>query len=502
MIIGAGVTGLTNARTLRALGVDVTVLEARSDVGGVWSTTRGYPGLRTQNDKRSYALSDLSMPKHFPQHPTSRQVQQYLQAYVDHHDLSPAIRFNTTVTAARWEADRREWIIDASGPEGPEAFVADWLVIANGICSTPNEPSLPGAEEFVAAGGRIIEAASLGDGAQLTGGRVAVLGWGKSAADIAVGALDRAASVTLIARAVGWKLPYRIGRVPFQRLVITRLGEHLLWSPHRTLAGRVLRRLDVGIRKRFVAALERRVRDQLQLARRELDPGTSIEYFTHLVTAGFFEAIDEGRLQLRTGQGIDALLAADEGPAVRLTDGSVVPTDVLVTATGYDQDLGFLDDRTRQGLLNERGELQLYRHTMPERVPNLVFAGWMNSFRSPISGEIQAIWTAALMHGLVQLPAAAGRWRYSQTFQLTHAQAARNGRPQFSAGVSLLDQDAWIQEAGLRVPKRVRAKELLQPIDPGDYAGLHEQLRQRVATLPRSSSQPVSERSSANATTA
>jgi len=48
-IIGAGFAGLTTARHLRDFGHDVTVFEKVHDVGGVWSTTRLYPGVSTQN---------------------------------------------------------------------------------------------------------------------------------------------------------------------------------------------------------------------------------------------------------------------------------------------------------------------------------------------------------------------------------------------------------------------------------------------------------------------
>jgi dimethylaniline monooxygenase (N-oxide forming) len=77
-IIGAGFAGLTTARHLRDFGHDVTVFEKVHDVGGVWSTTRLYPGVSTQNGKDTYCLSDFPMPKHYPEWPSGQQVQAYL----------------------------------------------------------------------------------------------------------------------------------------------------------------------------------------------------------------------------------------------------------------------------------------------------------------------------------------------------------------------------------------------------------------------------------------
>nr|WP_067664405.1 FAD-dependent oxidoreductase [Nocardia miyunensis] len=63
-IVGAGISGLAAARVLSGRGLRVTVFDRAPDVGGVWSTTRHYPGLRTQNSRRTYRFSDFPMPPH------------------------------------------------------------------------------------------------------------------------------------------------------------------------------------------------------------------------------------------------------------------------------------------------------------------------------------------------------------------------------------------------------------------------------------------------------
>jgi cation diffusion facilitator CzcD-associated flavoprotein CzcO len=45
--VGAGIAGLASARVLQGAGHDVEVFDRTPDVGGVWSVTRRYPGLRT-----------------------------------------------------------------------------------------------------------------------------------------------------------------------------------------------------------------------------------------------------------------------------------------------------------------------------------------------------------------------------------------------------------------------------------------------------------------------
>jgi hypothetical protein len=282
----------------------------------------------------------------------------------------------------------------------------------------------------------------------------------------------------MVARGIGWKVPKRIGRLSYQRLVLTRLGEHVLWAPHRSLAARLLQRLDAPLRAAVVRRLERQVREQLELDRRGLVPTSSVTDFTHLVTPGLFEAIDSGALRLARDASVAELTVADGRPAARLTDGRVLPADVVLAATGFEQDLGVFGEGTREALLDADGDLVLLRHTLPERVGRLAFVGWMNSFRSPIGAEVQSVWVAAHAHGLVQRTRAARR---PARFRLTHAAAAARAVPQFSTGASILDLDEWVEEAGLRIPWRTRLAEVVRPLDPSDYADLLRQLQRRLA---------------------
>jgi cation diffusion facilitator CzcD-associated flavoprotein CzcO len=80
-IVGAGFAGLTSAKVLGEFGHEVQIFEKESDVGGVWSASRRYPGLGTQNVRSTYAVSDYGYPKGTPEWPSGEQVQQYMEGY-------------------------------------------------------------------------------------------------------------------------------------------------------------------------------------------------------------------------------------------------------------------------------------------------------------------------------------------------------------------------------------------------------------------------------------
>ena len=209
-IVGAGIAGLAGARTLAAAGHAVEVFDRTPDVGGVWSATRRYPSLRTQNSKRAYSFSELPMPASYPDVPSGSQMQAYLQSYVERFGLGNRVRLNTEVTAARPVAGGWSLKVCEVDQQRVETVVCDHLVVANGVFSDPALPRYPGADVFIDAGGRVCHASEFRDLREAEGKHVLVVGYGKSACDIAEAVSDVAKSTTVVARRLLWKIPRRV----------------------------------------------------------------------------------------------------------------------------------------------------------------------------------------------------------------------------------------------------------------------------------------------------
>ena len=112
-IVGAGFGGLSSAKVLTEFGHSVTVFEKESEVGGVWTSSRRYPGLGTQNVRSTYALSDYPYPKGTPEWPSGEQVQSYMAGYVKKFDLDKCIQLNTTVDKAKQNSDGK-WTLTST----------------------------------------------------------------------------------------------------------------------------------------------------------------------------------------------------------------------------------------------------------------------------------------------------------------------------------------------------------------------------------------------------
>ncbi|MDN3354329.1 NAD(P)/FAD-dependent oxidoreductase [Actinomadura sp. DC4] len=495
-IIGAGAAGLVTAKVLKQAGHEVQVFDKTPDVGGVWSRTRRYPGVTTQSPKAQYAFSDFPMPKDYPEWPSGEQVQAYFAAYAA--AFSIPLRLDTEVTAAR-PADGG-WSVTAGGV--PETF--DRLVVANGVFCEPAVPSYPGVAEFTAAGGRVCAGTSFHSAAEARGRHVLVVGYGKSACDVTVPISDVAASTDVIARQMLWKVPRKIGGfVNFKMLLLTRMGEALFRYVRLRGVERFLHGPGNGLRRRMINSVGSVSVRQFGLRRLGLVPAGFMEDIVRgaigLATEGFFERVADGRVNVHRDTTIARLLASSGRPFALLSDGTRLPADLVVCATGFTQGVPFLPADVRSRLLDSRGNFMLYRQILPLDVPGLYFNGYNSSFFSPLNAEMAAVWIAADLAGAVPLPGAEAM-RQAVVDQLAFMDIATDTHHCRGTKIipfSMHNVDEVLGDLDLNIKTRVRASHWLNPIDPAAYRGVTPALVDRLSRAdPGHPSAPLTSRPS------
>jgi cation diffusion facilitator CzcD-associated flavoprotein CzcO len=466
-IIGAGVAGLTTAKVLKQAGHEVVIFDKAPDVGGVWSRTRRYPGLTTQSPKAQYSLSDFPMPRDYPEWPTGAQVQEYLASYAAHFGLDPDLRLSAEVTQAVPVPDGGWALTSADGTE-----LVDRLVVANGVFCEPAVPRYPGADEFTAAGGQVLAGTDLHDAEQARGKHVLVVGYGKSACDVTVPVSEVAASTDVIARHLLWKVPRKInGVVNFKMLLLTRMGEALFRYLRPRGVEKFLHGPANGMRGKMINSIGSASVRQFGLKRLDLVPPGQMEDIVRgaigLATEGFFEGVTAGQITVHAGRTIARLRAGE----AELDDGTRLPADLIVCATGFTQGVPFLPADVTRRVLDERGNFMLYRQIRPADVPGLYFNGYNSSFFSPLNAEMAALWIAADIAGAVPLPEPAVM-RDQVIEQLAFMDVATDTHHCHGGKIipfSLHNVDEVLADLGVNIGAGTRAWHWLMPVDPAAY---------------------------------
>lgn len=135
----------------------------------------------------------------------ARYVTEYLEAYIDNHTynnqvLRDRIMFNVQVESV---SNMRDGFWTISMLRGYRMIKTRKLIDATGLTSWPNIPHLPGRDDFQGKALHHKDFGRLGDLRRAEGKHVAVLGGGKSAADVAYAAAKASKTVSWIIRENG-----------------------------------------------------------------------------------------------------------------------------------------------------------------------------------------------------------------------------------------------------------------------------------------------------------
>ena len=208
LVIGAGFSGLYQLLCLRdRLGLSVKVLEQGDGLGGTWYWNR-YPGARCDSESHSYcySFSDELMREWewSERYPGPPEILRYLNHVADRFDLKRDIRFNTQVTAARYDSAANLWRVSTAAGE---QLTAQFLITAVGCLSTTNIPNIPGLESF--AGQWHHTGQWPHEGVDFTGKRVGQIGTGSTGIQAAPVIAETAAHLTVFQRTANYSVPAR-----------------------------------------------------------------------------------------------------------------------------------------------------------------------------------------------------------------------------------------------------------------------------------------------------
>ena len=133
-IIGFGVSGIACCRWALHYGFSPTVYEKNSNLGGSWFT-KSYPNVQLQTNKYSYNYSDIPMKSSVSLYPTLDEVQNYLDDYVDYHDLKKYVNFSTEIISI--EIFENKWKIKFTKNNIEQIKIYSYLVICTGFYTDP-----------------------------------------------------------------------------------------------------------------------------------------------------------------------------------------------------------------------------------------------------------------------------------------------------------------------------------------------------------------------------
>jgi 4-hydroxyacetophenone monooxygenase len=370
LIVGAGMSGICAAVKLRQAGIPFTVVEKNPRVGGTWYENV-YPEVGCDVPNHFYSYSFRPNPDWSAYFSKGEEIEAYFENCAREFGILECVRFGTTVTAAHWNDTRALWTIETRHIDGTVATeTANVLVSAVGQLNLPKLPCIPGMEDFQ---GPAFHTARWPADIDLSGKRVAVVGNGASAMQLARSTAQVADRLTIFQRSAQWAIPTRdyhrqvspamhwlLRHVPYYaswyRFTLAwRFSDHLLPTVRRDPKWQHPERAVNARNDNHRAFLTQYIIDELG-DRQNLLPKVLPDYPPYgkriLVDNHWYRTLRQDNVEL-----VNDRIARITPTGIETVAGVQYPADVLVYATGFQStrllggiEITGLDGRTLQQL--------------------------------------------------------------------------------------------------------------------------------------------------------
>ena len=338
LIVGGGQGGIALGARLRRLGVPTIIVEKNDRPGDSWR--KRYKSLCLHDPVWYDHLPYLPFPEHWPVFSPKDKIGDWLEMYTRIMELNYWAR--TECKHASYDAQQQEWTVEVVRDGKPITLRPKQLVLATGMSAVPNIPKFSGAEDF--QGEQHHSSRHPGPDAY-RGKKCIVIGSNNSAHDICAALWEHGADVTMVQRSSthiarsDTLMELALGGLYSEQAVKSGIDHHkadLIFAsvPYRIMAG-----FHVPVyeeMKKRDADLYRRLEERgFQLDFGEDGSGLFMKYLRrgsgYYIDVGASELVANGSIKLKSGVNVERI----NPHSVTFSDGSELPADLIVYATGY-----------------------------------------------------------------------------------------------------------------------------------------------------------------------
>ena len=340
LIVGGGQGGLGLAARLKRLGVPSLIVDKADRPGDQW---RGrYKSLCLHDPVWYDHMPYLPFPDHWPVFTPKDQIGDWLEMYSKVMELNYWAR--TECLGARFDEKAGKWNVEVQRDGQRLTLQPTQLILATGMSGVPNVPVYPGADRFQ---GQQHHSSKHPGGDAWRGKRAVVIGANNSAHDICADLVENGAEVTMVQRSS----THIVRSDSLMELVFgglyseDALEQGLTTDKADMLFASIPYKVMPSFHKSAFDAIKARDKDfyaglekaGFMLDFGDDDSGLFMKYVRrgsgYYIDVGASQLIADGTIKLKSAPGLG--VEKIEADAVLLSDGTRLPADLIVYATGY-----------------------------------------------------------------------------------------------------------------------------------------------------------------------
>jgi putative flavoprotein involved in K+ transport len=338
VIIGGGQGGIMLAARLRRLGVPTIVIEKNPRAGDSWRNR--YKTLCLHDPVWYDHLPYMPFPDDWPVFAPKDKVGDWLEMYTKVMEIN--YWGSTTAKKATFNEAKGEWevVVDRAGEQ--VTLRPKQLVFALGVSGYANVPKIPGAETFE---GDQHHSSKHPGPEKYKGKKCVVLGSNNSAHDICAALWENGADVTMIQRTSTHIAPsdslmeLALGGLYSEEAVKNGIDHHKADLVFASVPYKIMHIFHIPVyeemKKRDADLYSRLEKAGFMLDFGDDGSGLFMKYLRrgsgYYIDVGASELVANGSIKLRSGVTIQHI----NPKSVTLSDGTELPADLIVYATGY-----------------------------------------------------------------------------------------------------------------------------------------------------------------------
>jgi putative flavoprotein involved in K+ transport len=393
VVLGGGQAGIILGARLKKLGVPAIVVEKNPKPGDSWRNR--YKSLCLHDPVWYDHLPYLPFPDDWPVFSPKDKIGDWLESYAKLMELN--YWGSTECKAARWDAAQQEWQVTVQHKGESVTLRPKHLVFATGMSAMPNLADYPGMSAFK---GMQMHSSQYKSGEEWRGKRALVVGSNNSAHDICADLWEHGAEVTMVQRSTTHVarsdslMDFALGGLYSESAVKSGIDTATADLIFASLPYKALPPLQVPVyqqmKERDAEFYSRLEKAGFQLDFGEDESGLFMKYLRrgsgYYIDVGASELVANGSVKLKNGA-----IERVTGSGLAMQDGSELPADLIVWATGYGSMNGWVAQLIDQATADKVGrcwglgsgtskdpgpwEGELRNMWKPTQVPNLWMQG-------------------------------------------------------------------------------------------------------------------------------
>jgi len=338
VIVGGGQGGIVLAARLKRLGVPTIVIEKNPKAGDSWRNR--YKTLCLHDPVWYDHLPYMPFPDDWPVFAPKDKLGDWLEMYTKVMEIN--YWGSTLAKKASFDEAKGEWTVVVER-EGKEVLLRPkQLVFALGVSGYPNVPKIEGAETFL---GEQHHSSRHPGPEHYAGKKCVVLGSNNSAHDICAALWENGVDVTMIQRSSTHIAPSEslmelaLGGLYSEEAIKNGIDHHKGDLVFASVPYKIMHTFQIPVydemKKREADLYGRLEKAGFMLDFGDDGSGLFMKYLRrgsgYYIDVGASELVADGSIKLKSGVDIQCI----HPKSVTLSDGTELPADLIVYATGY-----------------------------------------------------------------------------------------------------------------------------------------------------------------------